>query len=108
MAKNDKIDTLLNHIIEIKEDVATLKQHVKDQNGKVFRLEKECPIKHKQIESDLQSRREKLDIRLDDIEHYIVKEKTNKKWIIGITSVVTGFISSIFTGLILAFITSYL
>ena len=34
-----KIDTVLNHIMDIKEDVAGIKQHLKDMNGSIGRHE---------------------------------------------------------------------
>ena len=44
-----KIDIVLNHIIEIKEDISGIKQHLKDMNGKVTIHDKDIKSNTKRI-----------------------------------------------------------
>lgn len=68
---------MLTHIIEIKEDIAAIKQHGKDQNGRVFKLDKQltegCPLKHKELEENIDKREEAMDKRVKKIELNMAK-----------------------------------
>ncbi len=46
-----KQDTIIEHLIKIKEDVAGMKQHLKNLNGKIIRQEQEIQDNKEDIKS---------------------------------------------------------
>ena len=73
--KDNTSNMLLEYIIEIKESTAAMKQHLKDMNGKLVKINTECPVKHKILDDDVK-----------DIQNFVNTFKNDKKWIMFIMS----------------------
>ena len=67
----------MEYIISIKEDVAAIKQHLADINGKIVKHEKQlsetCPLRHSDLDKNMTIRRNEINKRLGKIEVRMAK-----------------------------------